>query len=118
MPDVGELDRVRAERDRLRELLDTPLYEDFSEAVKREAAHQANRWGTKHDARKEPADWFWLIGYLAGKCLAACIAGNTDKALHHTISTAAVLCNWHKHILEGGEFTPGSPDATRERGDG
>ena len=27
------------------------------------------RWGNDGDAGKTDADWFWLIGYLAGKAL-------------------------------------------------
>jgi hypothetical protein len=74
-------------------------------------AHQVERWGTVHDRAKAPADWFWLVGYLGGKALHANAAGDREKALHHTISTAAVLANWWAHIkLGGGTMTPGSSD--------
>lgn len=78
--------------------LNTPELHDFSAAVVLEAAHQRERWGAEHDAGKEPADWFWLLGYLGGKALNAASSGNTDKALHHTISTAAACANWHSAI--------------------
>lgn len=86
------------ERDRLKRLLDTPEVDDFVDAVKREAAHQCERWGVDSDAGKTPQDWFWLIGYLAGKGLNAAITGDRDKALHHTVSTAAACLNWHAHM--------------------
>lgn len=88
-----------AENERLAALLNTPEIVDFSEAVKREAAHQRERWGTDHDIGKAPEDWFWLVGYLAGKALSSQKAGNQEKALHHCISTSAALANWHAAIL-------------------
>ena len=78
--------------------LNTPEVNDFVAGVVSEAQHQRERWGVDHDAGKEPEDWFWLIGYLAGKALHAAKAGDQPKALHHTISTAAALANWHAAI--------------------
>jgi hypothetical protein len=63
--------------------------------------HQVERWGVDHDIGKQPEDWFWLVGYLAGKCLRAHRDGDRDKALYHTISTGAALANWHRHIKTG-----------------
>lgn len=103
----AELDRVRAERDALAGRLNTPELVDFAAGTVSEAAHQRARWGSAHDAGKTPADWFWLVGYLAGKALHAQTAGNTDKALHHTISTAAALANWHGAILGTHGMRPG-----------
>lgn len=85
----------RAECLELRNVIDSPQTEDFLAAVKNEAAHQVARWGSDHDAGKAPADWFWLLGYLGGKALAAAIKGDVEKAKHHTISSAAALMNWH-----------------------
>lgn len=87
-------ERVKA----LEQLINTPVVGSFLEAVRLEAAHQCERWGVDNDAGKEPADWFWLLGYLAGKALAAAMAGNKEKALHHSISTAAACLNWHAHL--------------------
>lgn len=98
---------LRVETERLHTLINTPETSDFLEGVKREAAHQRERWGTEHDGGKAPADWFWLLGYLSGKALAAHIAGNTEKALHHTISSAAALANWHAAILGKTNMRPG-----------
>lgn len=87
--------------------LNTPEILDFVKAVPLEAAHQRERWGSEHDAGKAAADWFWLVGYLAGKALHMHTQGNTEKALHHTISTAAALANWHSAILGKTNMRPG-----------
>lgn len=79
-------------------MVNTPETADFAAGVLLEAAHQRMRWGAKHDAGKAPEDWFWLLGYLSGKVLRALAAGDQDKALHHCISSAAALCNWHAAI--------------------
>jgi hypothetical protein len=86
------------ERDELRAALNTPQTVDFISAVATEAAHQRLRWGAAHDTTKSPTDWFWVIGYLAGKALSASIAGDLEKARHHTISTAAALAHWHASL--------------------
>lgn len=91
---TGELSELRA-------LLNTPETEDFDKGVPLEATHQIQRWTAAHDAGKNPEDWFWLVGYLAGKALAAFKTGDHQKAKHHTISTAAALRNWHKAIATG-----------------
>lgn len=88
-----------AEIERLKGLLNTPELHDFASGVVLEAAHQRERWGSTHDAGKAPEDWFWLLGYLGGKALHAAKAGDIEKALHHTISTAAALANWHAALL-------------------
>lgn len=98
---VEDLNACLLELDRLSALLNTPEVEDFDKAVPLEAAHQQLRWGSDHDAGKNPEDWFWLVGYLAGKALAAFKAGDPNKAKHHTISTAAALRNWHAHLRSG-----------------
>lgn len=88
-----------ARADERERILNTPELRDFSKAVTLEALHQRERWGSDHDAGKAPEDWFWLLGYLGGKALHAVKTGNADKALHHTISTAAALANWHASLL-------------------
>lgn len=81
---------------------DVPIVEDFFAGVLAEKEHQLKRWGTTHDRNKAPGDWFWLLGYLGGKALAAAVKGDREKALHHCISSAAVLANWHDAIKSGG----------------
>jgi hypothetical protein len=94
-PDAGyDCDKAAAELERLHALINNPHTADFVEAVKSEAAHQRERWGTEHDTGKLDADWFWLIGYLAGKAMHSEIYG---KQLHHIITTAAACLNWHAH---------------------
>lgn len=75
--------------------LNKPEIHDWAKGVAFEAAHQRERWGVEHDAGKTPFDWFWLIGYLAQKAADAAVRGDTEKAMHHTISTGAALANWH-----------------------
>lgn len=82
----------------LEEMVNNPHTDEFLPAVQLEAAHQRDRWGDAHDRGKSAENWFWLVGYLAGKCLRAVISGDREKALHHTISSAAALANWYEAI--------------------
>lgn len=87
----------------------TPEVDDFTAGVVAEAQHQRVRWGSEHDAGKEPQDWYWLLAYLSGKALRAAIDGDQEKALHHCISSAAVLANWHAFISgQHSHFRPGT----------
>lgn len=88
--------RMKAENERILALINHPHTAEFLEAVKLEAVHQCERWGVKKDTEKTDAEWFWLVGYLAGKAMHS---GDTDpeKRLHHIITTAASLFNWHAH---------------------
>jgi len=79
----------------MREILNRAEIDSFIEGVKLEAAHQLTRWGTEQDRNKGPEEWYWLVGYLAGKALQAQRADDEGKFMHHLISTAAVLANWH-----------------------
>lgn len=89
MIDAEELAGLKAKAARYDEL-STPEIHDFLVAVEREALHQRDRWGVNHDAGKADSDWFWLIGFLAGKAL-----HKPEKMLHHIITTAAACLNWH-----------------------
>jgi hypothetical protein len=95
---AGVLGATAGELDRLYGLLNSPEVESFLDGVKREAAHQVERWGAAHDRDKSAEQWFWLVAYLGGKALRAHMEGDRDKALHHTISTAAALAHWHAAI--------------------
>ena len=83
---------------RLEGILNTPLIDDFIEAVRAEAAHQEWRWGREHDDQKTPEEWHSLIDWLSSKALSAQVRGDREKALHHTISSAAALMHWHERI--------------------
>lgn len=96
--DYEELLAARAERDRLNALVNNPQTDDFMVAVRAEMAHQVERWGEAHDRGKSAENWFWLVGYLAGKALRAAITGDMPKALHHCVSSAAAAGNWFKAI--------------------
>lgn len=83
---------------RLDALVNSPETEDFIRGMRLEVVHQVEKWGDAHDRGKSAENWFWLVGYLAGKCLRAVITGDRTKAMHHTISSAAALFNWHAAI--------------------
>lgn len=89
----------KAEAERLNTLINNPHTENFLEAVKIEAAHQRERWGSSHDSEKTAPDWFWLIGYLSGKALEAWKRDDDQKLLHHIVTTAAALSNWHAAVI-------------------
>jgi hypothetical protein len=93
--------------------LGTPEIDDFFEAVKKEAAYQRDRWSADgHDSLKTDPDWFWLIGYLAGKALHN--PGHShEKRLHRIVTIAAAACNWHAAVKSNGKFKmrPGSDPA-------
>ena len=101
-PPEGEplpaVSRQTRELRRLRRILNTPVYQPFLEAVRAEAAHQAARANEYEDETKSADDWFWLLDHLQGKAMASHQNGNFDHALHHTISSAAVLFHWHAAI--------------------
>jgi hypothetical protein len=96
-----------AERNRLLHLVNTPELIDFTKAVHLEAVHQRERWGSEHDEGKTSEDWFWVVGYLAGKALCSAKAGDISKLLHHLITTAAALNNWHAQVLGASNMRPG-----------
>lgn len=100
---IARVAELEAERSRLA----VPEIANFLAGVESEAKHQRSRWASDHDAGKAPEDWFWLLGYLAGKALASVRAGNGEKARHHCISSAAALYNWHAAI--SGESTAMRP---------
>jgi hypothetical protein len=110
------------EFDRLHALVNTPELVDFPAAVHLEAVHQEERWGKKEQESKAAIDWFWLVGYLSGRALEhdreaerlsaqateaeadrafhdTQIAHHREKAVHHTITTAAALNHWHASML-------------------
>ena len=97
----SENKRLLAREKELEGLINTPEIDDFIKALPLEAAHQKERWGKEHDLIKNPFDWFWLVGYLAQKAATAQVAGDMEKARHHTISTSAVLFNWFKALTKG-----------------
>ena len=120
-----------AEGRRLTALVNTPELLDFMKAVPLEAVHQVERFGSEHDGEKEPEDWFWLIGYLAGRALehhkeaerleglmigstffASHIAHHREKAVHHCITTAAACANWHLAVVGKVSMRPGVDPAT------
>jgi hypothetical protein len=104
---------LETENARLVALINNPHTNSFLDAVRLEAAHQRERWKADHDAGKTDADWFWLIGYLAGKAL-----HKPEKQLHHIITTAAACLNWHMARTVGNDMRPGTSqsDASADHG--
>jgi hypothetical protein len=100
--------RLWTEINRLNLLINSPQTADFMEAVRVEAAHQVERWGSEHDAGKRPEDWVTLVVYLLGKASKAHFDGDRGKLLHHVITLAAVALNWHRNMTgESTEMRPG-----------
>src|SRR5262245_29230869 len=88
--------------------LGIPETQDFLGAALKEASYQRNRWGSTTDEGKTDADWFWLIGYLAGKALLN-PDGNQETRLHRIITVAAAAANWHAATLGQTNMRPGLP---------
>jgi hypothetical protein len=80
------------------ERLNTPEIEEFAKGVVSEAQHQRDRWGEEHDKAHTPEDWFWRLAYLSTKALQAINAFDPEKAMHHMITSAALLANWHAAV--------------------
>jgi hypothetical protein len=120
---VTAIDVLTAEIERLRRQLNTPELVDFTAGVVLEAQHQRERWGSDHDAGKTPADWHWLVAHLAGRALyhahelehlqrlknpsQQLIDRHRQKAVHHCITAAAAIANWHAHMLGLTNMRPG-----------
>lgn len=112
---LARIKELEAEVGRLTKLIDTPHTADFLEALPLEAAHQLKRFGLEHDAGNSPWDWFWLLGFLAQKAAQAAAAGKINKAKHHTISSAAMLLNWHRRLTgDDKSFRPGIESPERK----
>ena len=104
---MAQLEREHAalkiENERLTLIINTPETNSFISAVIKEQEHQKLRWGVEHDKQREDEEWLWVLGYLAGKALRAMRDKDYEKALHHTISSAALCANWHERLLAGQE---------------
>lgn len=135
--DYDRLHAEAAEGRRLSELVNTPELHSFRDGVLLEAVHQRERFDAAHDGGKKPEDWYWLIGNLAGRALAhhkeadrlqaeinddttpavraafeKLVAHHREKAVHHTITTAAACANWHAAVLGLTNMRPGLDPST------
>lgn len=93
-----------------RQILNTPEFRSFADAVVLEAQHQRERWGVDHDAGKGDGDWLWLLGYLSNKALFGSVQPGddpTEKKLHRIITIAAAAANWHAQVLGKSNMRPG-----------
>lgn len=91
-----------AEVARLNVIIHAPESDDFLKGVVIEAEYQRQLHGVDaSDARFEWHQWYWVVGYLLGKALAACKSGegNGEKAKHHLVTSAALINNWHNVLI-------------------
>lgn len=113
VPTMKEIDELvialADEVGRLETILNTPVLEPFMQSAVGEAKHQIYRWGEVNDAKKTAWDWFWTLGYLGSKAAHAALASDWQKAKHHTVTAAAMLANWHRHICATEEAIAGHP---------
>jgi hypothetical protein len=93
---------------RLSGLINNPHVDEFLGAVRLESAFQRTKWD---DENKTAWDWFWTCGYLCQKAASAALSGDHEKALHHTISTAALMGTWYRRMkVKHGDQEEGNPD--------
>lgn len=108
-----ELQSLKIGYKQLYDRVHMPRTDEFFSAVQLEAAHQVDRW-SRAGGGKLDSDWFWLVGYLAGKVLRYSGAKDRDsqeKRMHHIVSTAAVLLNWWRSVTGvSREMRPGIAD--------
>jgi hypothetical protein len=91
--------------EQLSSILNTPVVEPFLHAAIAEAAHQRKRWGDQHDESKDAFDWYWTLGYLSAKAARAHNDKDYTKALHHTVTAAALLAHWHRLIVKARDIS-------------
>lgn len=101
--DALEIDRLRKRVVELEAVICTPENNEFLKGVAIEAEYQRQKHGVDTtDGRFDWHQWFWVVGYLLGKALAACRNGSADngeKAKHHLVTTAALIYNWHNVLI-------------------
>lgn len=68
----------------------------FFETARAEARHERMREEPGAPPRKD-ADWFWLIGYLAGRVLSPV---GVETKCARVAAVAAACLNWHAAIVE------------------
>lgn len=106
----SEIAKLRVENSRLQGLINSPETNDFIEAIQLEAAHQIERWGSKHDEGKTAEDWLWIVAYLTTKASQASRYNDEEKYKHHIITCAAACLNWHRNVTGNNiEMQPGAP---------
>lgn len=87
------------ERNSLLTELNHPITNDFLQGAIIEAAHQRKRWN-QDDKNKTNQDWFWTLGYLAGKVLWNPGLADIEKQKHRIIAIAATACNWWNSLCQ------------------
>jgi len=108
-PDLMEENRrLREELEGLKKILGSPEINEFWEGVRREAAYQRDHWGEKHDLEKSDADFYWTLGWLAGKAVndphdEEDTRTPLERKLHRIMTAAALASNWHAVVLKRGK---------------
>lgn len=90
--------QLKARVEELEGLLHSMPVAEFIESVRIEAGYQKTIWPDQ-DKDKTAWDWFWALGYLSGKALQAEKIGDRTKYLHHLVTSAALLANWHEAVI-------------------
>ena len=86
---AAENQRLSDEIERLKAIIHTPHTDEFMSAVSIEAEFQQQKWDSSHDGGKDVPDWFWLLGYLAGKAVRSpspCARSPSGSCWHHVCS--------------------------------
>ncbi len=78
------------------ELINTPQHNEFTDAVKSEMAHHAEKWGDESYA--PPHHFNMVIGFLNGKLAKSVWDKDKDKFEHHLKTTAAVAGTAMKYL--------------------
>lgn len=100
---AGRSVAIRAEAEAQRELdhhrreslIQHPETGEFLRGALVEAAYQREAWPDQDEAKSD-SDWFWTLGYLAGKSLRPDV--DDEHRLHHIEAAAALLANWHAAV--------------------
>lgn len=71
---------------------------EFLGLVRLEASRQRALLFPVADEQKAPADWAWTLGSLVSKAV-----HRPERRAEHLRQAAALLLNWHRHVMERGE---------------
>jgi hypothetical protein len=88
----------KVELDALKAKINTPELLDFMAGILLESAHARERWA-EEDKHKSHLEWYGTVGLLLGKAISAACNRETDKLLHHLITAAGAIANWHRAVV-------------------
>lgn len=73
-----------------------PVTDDFWADAAEESRYQSEHWGEDHDNAKSDDEWFWTLGFLAGKVLRP--DADVFKKRHRLRAAAALLHQWDQRL--------------------